>query len=228
MIVPRFTQDRCLILTDSDIESLLATAMASEQQAIAAHQPCVLIPAWWGGYDDDFDLLISAIDPAIIDQAGTYALTADPARALYPPEDEPYNDTISGRMQTRLLTEAAYIALAMGIKRVVWPMRIPEHAPDRIDAIGTAIDRAMLVARTASLDASPSTAFEVTIETPFIDLDDRQIHELARDMALPIDTCWWSKAKTLPAAQTRHASWHEQPARTTYQIEPKPGTQAPA
>jgi len=228
MIVSRFTQDRCLILTDTDVESLLATAMASEQQAISGHEPSMLVPAWWGRYDEDIDLLISAIDPAIIDQAGAFSLAADPSRAFYPPEDEPYSDANAGLMQTRLLTEAAYLALSLGIKRVVWPMRIAEQHPDRINAIGTAIDRAMLVARTASLDASPNTAYEVTIETPFIDLDDRQLHELARDMALPISTCWWSKAKTLPAAQARHDRWYDQSTRSSLQIEPKPGTQAPA
>lgn len=228
MIVPRFTQDRCLILTDSDVESLLATAMASEQQAISGHESSMLVPAWWGRYDEDLDLLISAVDPAIIDQAGAFALITNPTCAFYPHEDEPYSDHTAAQMQTRLLTEAAYLALSLGIKRVVWPVRIPEDAQDRIDTIGTAIDRAMLVSRTVSLDATPDTAHEVTIETPFIDLDERQTHELARDMALPIETCWWSKAKTLPAAQDRRTRWHEQSTRSALQIEPKPGSQAPA
>lgn len=228
MIVPRFTQDRCLILTDSDVESLLATAMASEQQAIAGHEPSVLVPAWWGGNDDDLDLLISAIDPAVVDQAGAYAMHARTSHSLYPPEDEPNNPSSSGQLHSRLLIEAAYLALGMGIKRVIWPVRISESSEDRIADIGTTIDRAMLIARTASLDAAPNTAAEVTIETPFVDLDHRQMHELARDMALPIDTCWWSNARTLPAAQQRRDRWHQQATRSTLQIEPKPGTQAPA
>ncbi len=225
MIVPRFTQDRCLILTDTDIESLLAAAMASEQQALTGANPSILVPAWWTQASDDLDLIISAIDPAVIDQAGTFALNAEPSRAFYPPDDEP---STQGQLETRLLTEAAYLALNSGIKRVVWPIRIPADHPDRVAAIGTAIDRAMLVARLVSLDASTETAAEVHIDTPFIDLNDQQIFELAQDMALPIETCWWSKARTLPQAQRRREQWNEISTRTSLQIEPKPGAQAHA
>ncbi|MFG0298751.1 MAG: hypothetical protein ACF8K1_04025 [Phycisphaerales bacterium JB047] len=228
MLVPRFTRERCIILTDADVESLLACAMAAEQQALSTSEPSNLIPAWWGTTDEDLDLLISAIDPAVTQQATIFALSIDPQRALYPPENEPISENELGQLQTRLLTEAAYLALSTGLKRVVWPIRINDNHPDRIGAIGNAIDRAMLVGRTVSLDATPDTAPEVRIDTPFVDLTTEQVTELARDMALPIETCWWNSPNHTPISDQRRARWASIDRRTATQLEPKPGTQAPA
>ena len=229
MIVPRFTPERCLILTDADVESLLACAMASEQQTLNSDQPSVLIPTWWGAQpDNDLDLIISAVEPAITRQARLYALVTDLDNAAYPPEDEPLTELATRRLHTRLLTEAAYLALESGIKRVVWPVRIPLNHPSRIKAIGDTLDRAMLVSRAVSLDATHQTAPEVVIETPFIDLSDAQLVDLARDLTLPIDACWWSDAQTLPLAQQRRAHWESISSRSAAQLAPKPGVQTHA
>jgi len=228
MLVPRFTQERCLILTDADVESLLATAMANEQQSLNAADPSTLLPAWWGTTDEDLDLLLSAIDPAAVHQAGIYALKIDPQRALYPPDEESVSIKDLGLLQTRLLTEAAYIALHSGLRKVVWPIRISENHPDRIGAIGKAIDRAMLVARIVTLDASEHTAPEVKIDTPFVDFTQEQICELARDMALPVDSCWWHSPNSIALADQRRAQWASIDKRSATQLEPKPGIQSPA
>ena len=228
MLVPRFTQERCLILTDADVESLLASAMAAEQQSISTSDPSKLIPAWWGTTDEDIDLLISAIDPAATHQATIFALAIDPQRALYPPEDETVSEPDLGQLQTRLLTEAAYLAMNSGLRKVVWPIRIPDDHPDRIGAIGAAIDRAMLVARIVSLDATHESAPEVSIDTPFIDLTVEQISELARDMNLPIETCWWQSPSNAQIAGRCRARWAGIDKRSATQLEPKPGAQTPA
>jgi len=189
----------------------------------------VLIPAWWGAQpDNDLDLIISAVEPAITRQARLYALVTDMDNAAYPPEDEPLSELATRRLHTRLLTEAAYLALESGIKRVVWPVRIPQNHPSRIKAIGDTLDRAMLVSRAVSLDATAQTAPEVVIETPFIDLSDAQLVDLARDLTLPIDACWWADAQTLPLAQQRRAHWDAISSRSAAQLEPKPGVQTHA
>ena len=157
-----------------------------------------------------------------------YALSIDPQNALYPPENESVNDQDLGQLQTRLLTEAAYLALSMGLKRVVWPIRIGDDHPDRIGAIGNAIDRAMLVGRTVSLDATPDTAPEVRIDTPFVDFTTEQVTELSRDMTLPIEICWWNSPNHTPIAEQHRARWATIDRRSATQLEPKPGTQAPA
>jgi len=228
MLSPRFPQDPCLILSDSGVESLLACALASEQQQLSAGSASMLLAAWWGQDDVDLDLLISAIEPALIHQASTYGLRTDPQRALFPP-DEP---TAMGLLHTRLLTEAASIALLSGFRRVVWPVRAASFThtdgrsqEDLIELIGTMIDRALLVSRLVSLDATPDTAVEVVIETPFVDLTDEQLYDLSEDLSIPIETCWWHSARTLPAAQRIAQRWASIPTRSSLQIEPKPGSQ---
>lgn len=230
MLAPRFTQERCLILTDTDVESLLAAAMAAEQRDLGADQTSTLIPAWWGPSDRDIDLLISAIDPAATQQAALLALNIEPQHALYPPDDEPAGhntDTDLGQHQTRLLTEAAYLAMRAGLRKLVWPIRIPDDHPDRVGAIATTLDRALLVARTVSLDASTQTAPDITIDTPFIDLTTEQITDLARDMALPTETCWWNSTNPHPIADQQREQWAAIDNRSATQLEPKPNAPQP-
>ncbi len=226
MIVPRFPQDRCVILTDSGIESLLACAMAAEQQQLAASEPSAVLPAWWEE-GEEIDLILSAVDPAIVQQAQVHGLDIFPDQAVYPPEDfEPRTAPERGLLQSRMLLEAAHLALRAGVRRVVWPVRVA--SPDRaqqvqelVDEIAAAADRALLASRLASLDATPQTAVEVVIETPFVDLSNAQIAELARDMALPLETCWWHDARSLPGAERQRQFWSSAIARSGAQLEPK-------
>lgn len=228
MIVPRFTQEQCLILTDADAESLLATAMASEQQSISSTDPSMLIPTWWGANDTDLDLVLSALEPAARKHADIFGhqLLAD--HAIYPPESPDSSSISLHANQTRMLLDASYLAIQLGLKRVVWPIRIPMNHPDRIKGIGDALDRAMLVSRLVSIDADETTAPEVIIETPFIDLSDAQIADLAMDMAIPLESCWWANAQDLPLAQSCAKAWQGMNALRSSMLEPKPGVKTPS
>lgn len=236
MIVPRFTQERCVILTDGGVESLLACAMASEQQQLsgnATNESSILLPAWWE-WTHEIDLMISAVDPAIVRQAGVYGLDIFPNQSVYPPDDSQLLSECSiGSIQSRMLLEAAQIALRAGIRKVVWPVRVmrPEtqqSIDDLVSQIGLSIDRAILASRLASLDASESTPVEVIIETPFVDLSNEQMTDLVGDLAIPLETCWWHNARTLPNAQERFAYWSQMSLRSPRQIEAKPRPQSPA
>jgi len=228
MIVPRFPQDRCVILADAGVETLLACAMAAEQQQLAASNAPVLLPAWWGP-GEELDMIISAVDPAIAAQASAYGLDIFPEQAVYPPEDfEPAGPEDQGLMHSRMLLEAAHLAMKWGIRRVVWPVRAqsvknPRPVSDLTDEIATLIDRALLASRLASLDATTDTAVDVVIETPFVDLSNEQIAELVLDLAPPLETCWWHDARSLPGADAQRAHWGSIAARWGLQIENKPG-----
>lgn len=225
MIVPRFTQERCLILTDADVESMLAIAMASEQQSLTSTEPSVVVPAWWGREREDLDLIISAIEPATQKHTHRFGLLLDQGMVLYPPETSTDSPLECSAHQTRMLTDAAYAAMESGIKRVVWPIRIPENHPDRINAIGDVLDRALLISRLVTLDADRSAAPEIIIETPFVDLSDRHIGELAIDMSLPISSAWWWRVDTLALARDRYQEWQQCDARQSALLEPKPDPQ---
>lgn len=233
MIVPRFTQDQCVILSDGGVESLLACAMASEQQQLAGlanaaqSNASVLLPAWWE-WMQEIDLMISAVDPAIMRQASVYGLTVHPEQSVYPPDDHRLlSESSMSAIQSRMLLEAAQIAMKLGIRKVIWPIRLvrPESSQsidEMVDKIGRTIDRATLASRLASLDTDHTTAVDVVIETPFVDLSNEQVADLAGDMAIPIETCWWNDARTLPNAQERFVFWSQIARQSSAQIESKP------
>lgn len=224
MIVPRFTQERCLILSDSGVVSLLACAMASEQQAIDGAEPGLIVPAWWWGNAEDFDLIISALEPGVRSQGEHCSIPVETRCAIYPADTASVgvHDSV-GESQTRLLLDAAHLAMRSGFRRIVWPIRIPEDHPDRIRAIADALDRAMLVSRLATIDAAPYDTPEVVIETPFIDLSDQQVEELSEDMAIPVETCWWAGITDLPEASMRARRWSGITPDGSAMLEPKPG-----
>lgn len=230
MIVPRFTQEQCVIISDSGVESLLACAMASEQQQLSANPASIILPAWWE-CTQEIDLMISAVDPAIVRQAGVYGLDIFPNQSVYPPDDtQSLEESSIGAIQSRMLLHAAQIALDAGIRRVVWPIRVmrpesTETISHLIDQIGVAIDRAILASRLASLDTTDTSAVEVVIETPFVDLSNDQMLDLAADLAVPLETCWWQGGRTLPNAQERLSYWSQLATRSSAMLEPKPKSQ---
>ena len=178
--------------------------------------------------------MISAVDPAVVRQAGVYGLEVFAQQAVYPPEQiaqhiEPTTDegqATIGPIQSQILLEAARIAMQAGIRRVVWPIRVirpesPAQVEHFVDQIAHAVDRAVLASRLVSLDANRSTAVDVVIETPFVDLSNDQMMDLAGDLALPIETCWWYDGRTLPNGQERFAYWSRLNHRSKTQIEAK-------
>ena len=186
--------------------------MASEQQQLSEIDSSVILPAWWE-WTDEIDLMISVVDPAVVRQAGVYGLGVFPSQSVYPPDDaQMFSECSAGAIQSRMLLEAGQIALRAGIRRVVWPIRVmrPEmNVPvdELVDQIAQVIDRAVLTARLASLDAGEGTAVDVVIETPFVDLSNEQMLDLADDLAVPLETCWWHHGRTLPNAQERFDFW---------------------
>jgi hypothetical protein len=219
------------------MESMLACAMANEQQHLqgqanaAATAGSLVLASWWE-WLDEVDLMISAVDPAVVRQAEIYQLDLYPNRSAYPPEDiESSRSQTIGSVQSRILLEAAQLAIISGIRKVIWPVRIqrPEsefQVEQAIDLIGSAIDRALLASRLASLDADTESAVDVVIETPFVDLSNNQMADLAQDLSLSIDSTWWHSARTLPLAQTRQAFWSAKLKRSSTIHEPKPQQRA--
>ena len=97
------------------------------------------------------------------------------------------------RLSVNLLA-AAGAGASMGRRRIVWPViagagESPD-APD-LDAMSSAVDRSILVSRLASLDEFLAGHDEVKIETPYLDLTEGQAAELAVDLSVPVETCWW-------------------------------------
>jgi 7-cyano-7-deazaguanine synthase in queuosine biosynthesis len=174
------------------------------------------------------DLRIPAIDRSIQMQADLLSLTVIRDHAGYPEEADARNQQSSlGVHQTRMLLDAATLAIELGYKRVLWPIQAT-NADDpsaNLDQISTAIDRALLTARLATLDAQSQGGVEVTIETPLVDLTDSQLSDLAADLNIPISSCWWND-QALPDAQEERTRWTKQPT-TASMLEHRPQQTSP-
>lgn len=223
MQIPRYPTERCLLITDSGLGSLILTAMASEQSSIQSsstdpNSKSTLYPAWWTSCTD-MDIRIPVIDRAVEMQADLLSLPLLRDNAGYPESDagtQAQSVTSMGAHQNRMLLDAATLAITMGIKRVVWPIHSnsPQSGQDQIDhleQIGQAIDRALLTARLATLDAPDYGGVEVMIETPLVDLSDSQLSDLAVDLNIPIHTCWFSGTNAFPDAALELNRWAAQP-----------------
>ncbi|MBY0309440.1 MAG: 7-cyano-7-deazaguanine synthase, partial [Phycisphaerales bacterium] len=79
-----------------------------------------------------------------------------------------------------------------GVGRVVWPVQFEALADDRrLARVGVAFDRALLAARLLSVDTRQSMGQSVVIHTPFAELTDDQLLDLAADMDVPVGLAWW-------------------------------------
>ncbi len=101
------------------------------------------------------------------------------------------------------LLHAATFAAFQRFERVIWPVSaaIGDHLDlDRISAI---VDRALLISRLVALDSRDHGTPGIRIETPYADFTDRQVADLAADMELPVEACWWWGHDDPEAAQER-------------------------
>lgn len=216
---------------------MLACAMAHEQELLRGQSNegklghSVVLASWWE-WLWELDLMISAVDPAVVRQAEVYQLDVYPNQSAYPPEDiEAHMSESIGGIQSKILLEAAQLAIRAGIRKVIWPIRVQRPESDftveqAIDQIGVAVDRALLASRLASLDADLESAVDVVIETPFVDLSNEQMADLAQDLSLTAECTWWHQARTLPNAQHRQMFWTSKLKRASGLHEPKPAQQA--
>ena len=202
MLVPTLPEARYLILDDADLPSLVAVALAAERWgggATAARAPApVLVPAWWR---PEADAAMPLVHAAVHRHAALYEHQPLPEELVV----EPTEPAGTFPQLSDLLLTATRLAARMGCDAVLFPFRAADLAPDaRLDPelIAREVDRAALITRLASLDSNSGTGCSVI--TPLIDFDDEQLIDLARDLAVPAEQCWWSTAPSDPAA--RHAA----------------------
>lgn len=94
-----------------------------------------------------------------------------------------------------LLLSAGRLGAKLGVRRVVWPA----HAGAAVDPEGVDIARASRIVESALLAERLLSLEEPRaplIETPYADLSDLQIAELAVDMGLIPGAVWWSRRRT--------------------------------
>ena len=113
---------------------------------------------------------------------------------------------------TRVLMDACTDTATQGRTEVVWPVQFTAGGRGTggldLDLVSRASDRALLVTRLMTLDAGSHGVPSLRVETPFVDLTDRQVADLAVDLAVPVSSCWWWEgAETGDEAGALRARW---------------------
>jgi hypothetical protein len=99
--------------------------------------------------------------------------------------------------ETLELLAVTQLAVRKGCDTVVWPVQCAGPSADRdddgldLDWIARAADKAVLVSRLVAVDADAHHKPGVRIETPYLDVTDHQLADLAAEMELPMRACWW-------------------------------------
>lgn len=177
-----------LILLDGDLASLVALACASDEAvSIGSGRtpgPCaaVWLPNLFGESQRDRS---SACDRQTALYNAKRLTRSEVDDAFVVPQNRP--------AQTPMLFAAIAHAEALSAQRVIWPAhpgRPEDEAAIDLGLASSIIDRALLVEQLARLDNQHGSA-GISIETPHADLTDRQLVELAADLAVPVKTLWW-------------------------------------
>ncbi len=89
------------------------------------------------------------------------------------------------------LIAAAYAAAYAGYPRIVWPASAGIGGEVDIGRAAAILDRSTLCGRVVAIDSAAHGCPGIHIETPYADLSDTQIADLALDLAVPLEACWW-------------------------------------
>lgn len=171
-----------MVIADAGLAGLVACALAVRSAESEGAQ--VSPSAWFTPVGDAHD---DARRAALRVQAGVLSmdLVGESARTT---------GNADGRGETQMLLDACHEAIRLRIPRIIWGIQIGGDSSDDwpdLDDLASRLDRALLCARLASLDAPRVGPGDVRIETPLIDLTDRQLAELAVDLAVPFESLWW-------------------------------------
>lgn len=181
-----------LVIADGDLPGLVATMIASEESV--RRESLGGKPAVWSSTSQGHD--------AVVSQAGTLGMRVVSRKS-------PATSNAPGQRINGMLLEAGGAALNAACPVVVWPTLPAGPAssePALVGLIADAVNRATLVSRLVSLDAHEKGLPEVRIELPFVDLTDEQLADLACDLGVRFEDCWWWSVDTSEASELR-ARW---------------------
>ena len=202
MLVPTLPEARYLILDDADLSSLVCVAMAAERWGSGGGKsPApVVVPSWWR---NNADAAMPLVHRCVERHAQIYAHRPVAEELVV----EPVEADGSFPELSALLLAATRLAGRLGCDAVLFPVRAADLESDGrvlLDTVTREVDRAGLVARLGALDSGAPC----TVVTPLIDFDDEQLIDLARDLSVPTEACWWSGLAGDPLAAEAAERWH--------------------
>ncbi len=217
---PMDANGRKLILSDGGLSSLVAIACVKEALTLSS-------PARAG---DAAILAFGCAGPAremmlraVRAQAQAYAFQLLPELEAWLPEDA---DAMRRREGESIdLVRACFAGARGGCDSLVWPVQCSREGtsdPDALDLdwIARASDKAVLAGRLAAVDADVHAKPSLAIDTPYVDVTDGQLADLASEMDLPVRTCWWWAVtrRDGEAAVAERAKWLRVLARAGWSV----------
>jgi hypothetical protein len=190
-----------MVLSDGDLPALTACAAAAEAAIgiAAANDRPVVVP---------FPSTVSS-NPA---RMGAVARQAEALLLNVLPAPATIRQSADGESESHDLISSAYAAARMGIGIIWWP-----ECPGNLERMGEVAERALLAGRIVAIDSETHGLTDVRIETPYLDLNDEQLAELALDLAVPLETAWWWNAAEEEAVHSR-ARWIQALARVGWVV----------
>jgi hypothetical protein len=176
--------DKVLVLSDGDVAGLAACATVRDATAARPGAPSDWPQVMSFPFSDG---RLPRRERAVMRQAEALSFRICPPAAL----PDTHAGTV-GELEARDLLAAVYSAARQGCGRVIWPASAARGEDLDIDRIAQIADRALLVARLVAIDGAVHGEPGITIETPYLDLTDRQIADLAADVAAPVEHVWWN------------------------------------
>jgi len=207
IISPMAQDGRMLVMMDGGLAGLVAAACAAEEAVGRGQESKPLL--WWASVGDVGAPRRSAARRQA-EHFGLELVERELSAGVLDRSTDREPSWIGGPGATTLLIAAAREADRAEIERVVWAAQAGSveegggASPD-LTVASEIVDRALLVGRLVSLDrGSPG----VRIETPFADLDDSQLADLALDVGVPMELCWWRERDSGDAAAgAERARW---------------------
>jgi 7-cyano-7-deazaguanine synthase in queuosine biosynthesis len=99
-----------------------------------------------------------------------------------------------GARTTAMLVSAAIEAASLGLSRVIWPVHAGAAPEVDTSVLADVCDRALMVGQLVGQDlmrVADAGVLGIRIETPYADLTDAELMDLALDMDVPLGACWW-------------------------------------
>jgi hypothetical protein len=184
------TTRRTIILSDGGLSSLVACCAVGEELALAGvapaetHQHAIILPAIT---QPAAALLQHKASAAQADLFGLGLCGQDvrPLAHALPQADADEREAVE-------LLGALLLAARLGCERVLWPVSAGAGESVDIDRLAQITERSLAAARLASASSGARAAVRLVVDTPYAELSDRQLADLALDMGVPLASVWWS------------------------------------
>lgn len=200
--------ERTLLIADGGLPSLVAGAMCADPEHLTLWLPQS------GAFTPEGPIGVvhrrAVEDQSELLGAGELVICTLPALPVTDLAETAKDGGMAARLfglgTTRILLEACEEAVRRHCWRVIWPV----VGGGSVTEMFAAAEQADLITRLVRLGgmagAGPKDGPDLRIELPLVDLTTDQVADLALDLDVPVESCWWAREEAgemAPAVRSR-------------------------